>query len=228
MALPAFMNPNRRIHRAPVNELDKSTIVSIYPNRIVEEKPALQPGRFVIEPGTYDNPSILVVGPSSSWIEIDESQPLLEIPASSFLMADSIVKDYCNGLFCCNMNDVRPGLFWIPGNLTVEDVKIKHRPLLDKYNQYQKNWFTQLVTAADSLWSRTNGNPLAISDDMRTAAQLLGLKDKPWIKDFTQIQRITCKACGQLNAPGVVVCPNCKVVLDAEKFKEMKLQFASA
>jgi hypothetical protein len=76
--------------------MDKTTIVSIYPNEIIETKPTIQPGRFVIPAGSFEKPSITVVGPSSWWREIDMDQPLLEIPVSSVQIADSVIKDYCN------------------------------------------------------------------------------------------------------------------------------------
>src|SRR5258706_9506503 len=122
MALPfAFLN--RQTVRAPVNPLDKSTVVSIYPRAIEETKYTIQPGVFKIPAGSYKEPSTLVVGPSSWWKELDESQPLLEIPVSSITIADSIVRDYCNGILCCNMGDATPGLFFIPGEHTVTQIQ---------------------------------------------------------------------------------------------------------
>src|SRR5665213_2287644 len=101
--------------RAAVNPMDKSTIISIYPRTVDEIKHTIQPGRFHIDAGSYNKPAILVVGPSSWWKDINEDEPLLEIPNSSIQIADSVVKDYCNGLLACNMNDCMPGMFWVPG-----------------------------------------------------------------------------------------------------------------
>src|SRR6187200_2386767 len=95
---PGINQVNRRTIRAPVNSLDKSTVVSILPKRIYETKITIQPGVFEIAPGSMEHPSVLVVGASSWWREVDVDQPLLEIPVSSIQVADSIVKDYCNGL----------------------------------------------------------------------------------------------------------------------------------
>ena len=55
----------RRTVRATPNPMDKSTVVSIYPKELNEIKPTIMPGRFRLEPGTYEKPSILVVGSSS-------------------------------------------------------------------------------------------------------------------------------------------------------------------
>jgi len=215
----------RRAIRSTPNPLDKATIVSILPKEIDETKATLSPGRFIIPPGTYEKPSVVVVGPSSWFRDIDEEQPLLEIPVSSVVIADSIVKDYCNGLHGCDMAEVMPGLFFIPGEHKVETVVKEHKKLLDRAQVKQRNWYNALIKAADSLWARSNGNPLAISNDMRMAARELQIQ-RDWMKDFTMVQVVKCPACSTLVSDTVVVCPNCKVVIDKEKFKALGLQFA--
>jgi hypothetical protein len=223
---PLMSDFKRRTIRAPVNPLDKSTVVSIFPKHIVERKPTIQPGVFEIKPGTYENPALLVVGPSSWWKEIDENQPLLEIPHSSIVVADSVVKDYCNGLLACDMADNVPGLFFIPGALTVEQVKKDHKDKLDAANLKQKNWYSALVRMADALWSRSNGNPLTISDDMKLAARSLNLMNKEWLKDSQAMELARCVACGFLKNPLYPICSNCKAISDPVKAKELGLVFA--
>lgn len=221
-----WQNINKRTIRAPVNEFDKSTVVSIYPKPLDEKKPTIQPGRFILPPGSYDKPSLLVVGPSSWWRELDDEQPLLEIPVSSIQIADSIVRDYCNGILECNMSTLKPGLFYLPGTKTIEEIKKNHKTELDSARDHQKNWYMALVKMADVLWSRSMGNPLAISDDMRLAAQELNL-NKDWMADFTTVEMVRCVACGTLNNSVIMVCPNCKVILKPEEFKKLGLSFAS-
>ena len=215
----------RRTIRGPVNPLDKTTICSIYPSEIIETKPTIQPGRFLIPAGSYDNPAILVVGPSSWWREIDEEQPLLEIPVSSVQVADSIIKDYCNGILGCNMSTAMPGLFYILGEHTVLDIKKSYKGELDAALVKQRNWYSELIKLADSLWARSNGNPLAISDSMRVAAKEMNLI-KDWMKDFTMLDTVRCKACGALLNPLYPVCPACHAINDPVKAKELGLTFA--
>lgn len=226
IGFPGF-NVFRRVIRGEINPLDKSTVVSIYPRPIYETKPTIQPGNFRIEAGSYDNPAVLVVGPSSWWKEIDDEQPLLEIPVSSVQIAKSIVVDYCNGLLGSNANDCMPGFFFIPGDWTPLKIKTEKKKELDRALTAQKKWYTALCHIADVNWARTNGNPLSIGDDMRLAAQELGLTGKEWIKDFHDVKRERCIACGTLNNETVVVCPNCKVILRPEEFKKLGFQFAS-
>lgn len=202
----------RRTVRGPVNPLDKSTIVSIYPKEINEIKVTIQPGRFILQPGSYENPTILVVGPSSWWREFDEQQPLLEIPVSSILIAESVVRDYCNGILACDMGESMPGLFYIPGEMSLIEVKTKFKGELDKANRKQKTFYTTLVKLADALWARSMGNPLAVSDDMRMAARELGLTTKDWMKDFTMVSMIRCPACGSLKNPQYPVCASCHAI----------------
>lgn len=223
---PLLSDVKRRTIRAPVNPMDKSTVISIYPKHIVEKKCTLQPGIFEIRPGTYDKPATLVVGPSSWWKEIDDNQPLLEIAHSSIVVADSIVKDYCNGLLACDMAGNTPGLFYLPGEWTVEKLKKEKQGELNAANTRQRNWFNALVRMADALWSRSNGNPLAISDDMKLAARELNLINKEWLKDAQVSELVRCQACGSLKNPLYPICSNCKAITDKEKAQELGLVFA--
>lgn len=223
---PLMSDYKRRTIRAPVNPLDKSTVVSIFPKYILERKYTIQPGIFEILPGSYEKPSILVVGPSSWWKEIDENQPLLEIPHSSIQIADSIVKDYCNGIVACDMAENMPGLFYIPGEIGLEELKMKHQKELDTANSKQRNWYTALVRMADALWSRSNGNPLTISDEMKLAARDLNLVNKEWLKDSQIMELVRCIACGHLKNPNYPICSNCKAISDPAKAKELGLVFA--
>ena len=223
---PGLQQTQRRTVRAPVNPMDKSTVVSILPKEIHERKATIQPGFFDLKPGTFDSPSILVVGPSSWWREVDENQPLLEIPVSSIQIADSIVRDYANGLLACNMADQMPGLFYVPGDYTVEKLKKDHLPLLLKAQTTQKKWFLELVRIADILWSRSNGNPLSISDDARLACKELNISNKPWLGDIQQAELVRCIACGNLRNPQFPICSVCKAIADPVKAKELGLTFA--
>lgn len=224
---PGISQMHRRTIRAEVNPLDKSTVVSILPKHIDERKATIQPGFFELFPGTFERPSVLVVGPSSWWREIDEHQPLLEIPVSSIQVADSVVRDYCNGLLACNMGDQMPGLFYVPGAFTVEKLKREHLALLEQAQQRQRKWFLELVKIADILWSRTQGNPLSISDDARMACRELNISNKPWLSDVQSMELIRCVACGALRNPTYPVCQSCHAIIDKKRAEELGLTFAN-
>jgi hypothetical protein len=190
--------------------MDKATVISIYPKRIEERKHTIEPGFFVVPAGSFEKPAVLVVGPSSWWREIDEQQPLLEIPVSSIQIAESVVRDYANGIFVCNMADSMPGLFYTPGEYTSEQVKISFKEELLSAQAKQKKFYQNLVTAGDSLWARSNGNPLTVSEDMRMAARELNLTgSKDWMRDFAAVDMVRCKACGSLKNPLYPICATC-------------------
>jgi len=225
----------RRTIRAEINPMDKSTVVSIYPRALDESnKWTLQPNEYRIHAGSYEKPAILIVGPASWWRDVDPDQPLLEIPVGSFLIADSIVKDFCNSIYACDMGDNVPGLFYVPGckfdkegrpsnELTAQWIKIEYKTLLDKAKARQDNWYRTLIKIADTSWARTNGSPLAISDDMRLAAKELGL-DKEWSKDARAVDMVRCVACGNLRNPAYPVCLHCRTVIDKEAYDKLNLK----
>lgn len=223
---PGLAAMNRRTIRAAVNPLDKSTIVSILPKPVSERKLTIQPGTFEVPAGTFEKPSLLVIGPSSWWREVDEGQPLLEISVSSVVVAESVVKDYCNGLLACNMGDLMPGLFYVPGEFTVEKLKKEHMPMLLLAQQKQKNWYKELIRISDIMWARTNGNPLSIADDARMAARELNIENKPWLGDMQTMELIRCVACGALRNPAFPICQTCKAIADPELAKKLNLTFA--
>jgi hypothetical protein len=222
---PGLSSFKRQTVRGPVNPLDKSTIVSIFPKEIREVKYTITPGEFNILSGTYESPSILVVGPSSWWREIDEEQPLLEIPVSSIQIADSVVKDYCNGILGCNMADAMPGLFYVPGEHTIQTLRKSFQHELDKANTRQRAFYSVMIKMADALWARSNGNPLAISDDMRLAANEMNQKTKDWMKDYSMVDMVRCQMCGALKNPLYPVCAQCHAI-DPSHPKAKEVKFA--
>lgn len=218
--LPSWMSNNRRVIRATPNPMDKSTVVNISQMFLQEHKPTIDPGWFEVPKGTYDKPGILVVGSSSWWREIDESQPMLEITNSSIQVAKSIVDDFCNGLIECNMNDSMPGLFWVPGELSLKELKERHKEEFDKAQTKQQKWYHAVVASADILWARSNQNPLSINDTMRTAARELGY-DRPWLQNFLAVTMGNCPACGAIHNPAYPRCGNCNFVIDKVRAKEL-------
>jgi len=226
--LPEWVNPNRRLQRAPVNPNDLSTVVSIIPKPINEPKWTIFPGRFEIAPGSYDKPAVLTVGSSCWWREIDETQPLLEIPVYSTQVAESIVKDYCGSYPLASGEEIKPGLFWVPGSVSPEEVKLKYKVALNKAKDAQIRWYHALIKMADSLWVRGNNNPSVIGEDMRIAARELGLAEKKdWMSNARAQEMDRCKACGSLVDTHYPVCAVCKAVVNESLAKERGIRFSA-
>jgi len=183
--------------------------VSIYPRDIKFKIITLSPGRWFLPAGNPEEPSVLTIGPSSWWRDVGLDQPLLEIVQPSVQVAESLVKDYLNGMFACNMGNSMPGLFFVPGEFDVEGVRRHYSHMLEAAVVTQTNYWRTLLKYADALWARSNGNPLTINDEMRMAAKILGAKDKDWMKDHQNQGMVRCFACGSFKHPDYAICQSC-------------------
>lgn len=230
----AFVQPQLQVNRIPKNPLDKCTIVSVYPNEIVETKATIQPSTYRIPAAKVDPGfSLLVVG-SASWLkQMDLDQPYQEMYVGAITVAQSLITDYSNSLLGAQVGR-GPGLFYVPGEYDYKTIKGYYSvdnvkgfaDLLKEAKSMQDRWFKELIRLADSMWARSNGNPLAISEDARMAAAQLGLT-KAWAQDYKSAELTNCKACGYMVNPMYPVCSNCKSVTDPVKAKELGLQFVS-
>lgn len=221
-----WLEPRNQVMRAPSNPLDKSTVVSIFPLPLNERKYTLEPGLFVMDPGSFEKPSVLVVGSSSWWKDMPEDQPMLEIPVSSVQVADSVVRDYCVGMLQYEAETSSPGLFFLPGEFTPAEIKRQHMNHMLRAKVKQDTYWRNLVKLADSLWARSQGNPLAIGDLMRLAAHELGIKDRPWLLDFKTEVLEACPACGQFRNNKFPVCQHCHTIVDVKRYEELGLKQA--
>jgi hypothetical protein len=208
-AFPNLKELSRRPVRGPVNPLDKSTIISIYPKPIEFKNPTLLPGKWNIEAGTVEKPAMLVVGPSSWWKDVGPDEPLIEIVQGSVQIAESLVKDYMNGMFAVNMVDAMIGLFFIPGEISRDKLMNEYHGLLGLALKHQSNYYRSLIKYADALWARSNGNPLALNDEMRMAARSLGVQDRDWMKEHVNVGMVPCFACGEFKHPDYAICKAC-------------------
>lgn len=221
---PAEFIRQRSAMRTARNPLDRATVVSIFPRDVIEEKITMQPSKYIIPAGSILKPSVTVIEPASWWKDVDYDQPLIEIPVSATVVAESVIVDYCRGLLGCNMADEMPGMFFVPGAFTPMEISVKYSDAIRNAEENQKRWYLRLVNIADSLWSKAQ-NPLIIWDLMRVAAEYLKL-DKPWTKNFQSIEMIRCFACGSMKDPGYPVCMVCKTI-DKTHPLAKEVQFAS-
>lgn len=209
------LSARRRMPPVPMsNPMDKSTVFSLYPRTVITRNHTLNPGYWIIEPGTMTKPTSLIIGPSY-WIkDFDPDQRMIAIPTGSMQIAESIVVDYINGMVGCDMGEKRPGLFWLPGEVGIMDLISSAGRYYNVFTQAvnrQKNWYQELIKMGDIHWARTNGNPLAISDDMRLAAKELGVEHlKDWTKENQFYDMVRCTACGSLRNPQFPICATCK------------------
>lgn len=219
----AYDISERNLNRIPSRKdpRDKSTIFSIYPKRVDEYKVSVFPSHFNIPAGSMEKPSSLVIGTGSWWKDIPESNQLVEVTHNSLEMAESVINDYVIGLLGYTP-EAKPGLFYVPEEITVTEALKKYKHDFETALQRQKNWYLRLVNFADQIWSKTP-NPAAIGDDMRLAARELGL-EKDWLNNYTIAAMSKCPACGTPRDTNFPVCSSCHMIVDPEKFKALGIQ----
>jgi len=206
--------------------MSEATLISIVPFPIVEFKPGIYPGYFEI-PGARgdDKPVILNIGDSVFHVEIDENRSVT-VKCVAEDMARSIVNDYLtSNLSYSEENDAMPGLFWKAGRYELADVLRKFSDDLILARNRQNRWFQELVKMADDDWEKTRQHKF-ISDMQRYACKSLKL-ERPWIiipkvgEGFKK-----CVACATAIPEEAIVCPNCRCILNHEKWAMLK--FAEA
>jgi hypothetical protein len=204
----------------------RCTVISIVPFVIDETKPGLIPNRYVIPAATKDV-QILHVGTAIHYVYIDETRGSLQVRTPSFEVAKSIVNDYVNAQLGIS-EDAAPGITWVNREITTDDVKKDPQLKIElaRLKIRQNNWFTAICKIADDDWTRYQKHSV-ISDFQRTAAETLGWDNTkhPWMKiPVMELKSAKCPACAMSVSENSIVCPNCKCILDNEKYS--KLTFA--
>jgi len=202
------------------------TVVSLLPYSITENKPLLLPSEFVI-PGADSKLgfAILHVREAIHWIPnpmVDEGKPGSSIKqtTSPAVLAESIVKDFCGSQLCLG-DDARPGMFYLEGIYSPDEVQEMAKEQLAEARRLQNNWYRNLARMADADWQQ-NKNIRAVSDIQRFAAKAIGHKAE-WVNYIPENMPVLmkCQYCMVDVNPEVVKCPNCKEVINKEKYNAM-------
>jgi hypothetical protein len=214
----------KRHVRRPVNKFDKTTIVSIFPKTITADFVTMEPSYFTIPGGSVEKPTLVTIGPASWWSDQGPNRPKLEITVDSNQMANSIIRDSCLSRLGASGGVRQPGVFVVPGEVTLSTLLKDFKPEFEKAKVLQKALYEELIRMADIDWARFQGNPLAIHDDSRIAATELGRKDKPWMGQFVAQELIPCSACGAPRNPKYPVCGACHNIIDMELAKSLNIK----
>lgn len=110
--------------------------------------------------------------------------------------------------------------------------KKKQEELLDAANERLRAKLAAIVLEADQYWAGPTQQKGWIAKIHREALTALnemdGTKeDRPWAPIRHAEKKDDCKFCGSAIKPGVVVCPNCRNVLDEERYAKMQCKRAS-
>jgi hypothetical protein len=205
--------------------MDKATVVSLFPMAIDERKPGIYPGHFTI-PAAKDDIEILHVGNSIYWVNFHDGRPSLQVNTPADEIAASIVNDFVRNIFGMNVeNSAWPGLFWVEGHPTKDEIKKKYADKIAEAQGNQRRWFENLIRLADDAWVGSNKQHRAIADIQRHACRTLGLT-RDWLIEIpSQAAMKTCPNCQENVNSQRVVC-KCGFIFDETKYKAMK--FAGA
>jgi len=198
-----------------------ATVVSIVPFPIVETKPGIYPGTFVIPAAENNVPEVLVVGESVYFVEVDDKRSI-KVKCSPNDIARAIVDDYTkSNLEYSPSRDSGPGIFWLPGRVTTKQAQKDFKHELERAIMQQNNWFLALIKLADDDWEKTRQHK-TISDTQRHAARTLQL-DRPWLikTEVPVASTVNCAACQSAISPEAIICPNCKCIRDMNKWKQL-------
>jgi hypothetical protein len=202
---------------------DVSTVISMVPVAINENKPGLIPGSYHIPPclDPSNDFNIIHIARAKFAVYIDEARPALIVPEPSDRVAESICRDLkiSWGHFVPDISE--PALFWIPGPHRKQDLQQpKDARILDEFDKrrrMQTEWFKKLVNEADDDWNKHHARRM-VSDVARAAAKALGLK-KDWdIMNEINVALSVCKFCRGEVDPKAIICKHCTGVLDVARY----------
>lgn len=197
------------------------TVVSIYPLPINEQKPGMSPERFSIPASEGKKPQLLYVNDGIDNRYVAGPFGTIHVPVSADVISKSLVDDFAISIELAD-EGAKPGLFWFPRRATIEEVLKSAEMATAKVRQI--TWFMRLVKQGDDTWAKFRQHKF-ISDLNRVAAKELGV-NKEWTMDVKDVKTENCPACTTVVSSEAVICPVCKAVLNAEKYKALK--FAGA
>jgi hypothetical protein len=208
---------------------DVSTIISVLPVRVSEQKPLI-PSTYIIAAvkDPMNDVEVLMVDRGSFSVYIDESRPALQIPEPSDVIAAAICRDFKISSSHFSPSQAEPGLTWTRGGYTKEEAKTASevQPLITEARRLQNEWFKRLVATADDDWARHRLRKM-VSDLQRLACKHLNL-ERPWdieLEIGAAIRMTQCKFCRADVHPEAVICMHCRGILNMERYK---VEFVSA
>lgn len=186
------------------------TIVSLYPLDVNETKPGIYPGEFKIPAAKRGDMKVLVIGNSMHAVDVGEDRPQLRVEYGAEKIAQSVVMDLIVAKMEIKLGFAQPAIFWVPGALTVEEVKKKYPEKVAAAIEMQKKWFEELIKTADTDWGKHPGSHRAITDEAKQAVKELGF-ERPWNIDSAVMAKTTsCKFCLVSINENAMLCHNCK------------------
>lgn len=199
-----------------------TTVVSLVPFPINEEKPGMSPSKFFIDPADPElGFSTLLVTKCRHGVYLDEYRPVLVVPTAPEEVAESICFDYKKGQLGIRMGEAEPGLFWVPGNFAGKEKEAELKAIFSadfrEAEKLQIAWFTALVALADDGWGQFKRRG-AVSMMQKIAANALKLK-REWLLDNEVASALSeCPICFEKVHPRAIVCRGCNGILNEAEY----------
>lgn len=193
------------------------TVVSIMRDQLNESKPQLEPGVFILPPAVRGDCQALSIEHAERPFYVDYERGVVQIPYDPEIVARSVVEDYIRATIHIS-EGCKPGLFYVHGVKTKDQVKKDHAKELAAAEIAQDNWFKRLVKAGDDVWQRYRRHN-TISDQHRMACKELGLK-REWAEELKAENTIECQYCTTLISGRALICPICRLPQE-EALKKM-------
>jgi hypothetical protein len=204
---------------------DVCTIISVFPFSITEVKPGIIGGRYYL-PAAPDNDITVYHVHSSSFNErLVGTDRSMKVPVIADDIARSIVDDFSNSHVLAG-EGAKPGMMWVQGRLSVSEAKAKYKTEIETLRSTQRNWFVNLVKAADADWEQYHRSDL-ITMHQRYAAKVLGVTDRNWLVEYDNTQgMIECPACKTSVNKDAIICASCKFIINKVEYEKNKANFA--
>lgn len=200
----------------------KFTVVSFLPIAIPSEtKPGLYPGAFALPASDGKRPVVLHVDNSITYVYLDENRGSLPVRVAAEEVANSIVNDFCKSVPNYINGHASPALFCVPGELTPKQVFDNHKQECIDALEQQRNWFIELVKAADDTWEKFHQHRMISALD-RFAANALG-EEREWNLDKRAETHTKCFVCQSVISSDAIKCPICREVVKPEEYKKLQL-----
>jgi len=212
----------------------KVTLVSTLPFRLEEPKPGLIPSHFSVPAAEKGSISVLIIEDGFHQMLIpmsDPKAPPMRIPDSGESIAKSVIDDFIGACIAIGYEKqengavATPGLFFVPGALTVKEILTKHAAEVAQAQKNTNAWFQRLVVLADDEWQRTRQFKL-ITKLQRIACRHLGL-EKEWSQDVLLRSSGVCWACKSPINPEAIICTACKAIVNQAEYDKHKTRFVA-
>ncbi len=200
----------------------KSTIVSMIHKEIREEKPGLVPSLFIIKPGSMEKPSITHIHAAKHFVYLDGDRGSLPVRDASYEVARSIVEDYSSSQLCIS-EGVYPGLFWLPGEILVEQLAFpEYAQIVSSVKIAHMRWCNELIKMADNDFAKHRQHNV-VSDFQRKVAEIMKADPRKheWMGANNTLENESCPGCGVPIRPGLIIHGGpggCGYILDRKRY----------